>query len=48
MIEYSAARCTCERCSYEFARLPGHMPRRCPSCKSPYWQTARALPVQDL
>lgn len=35
----------CERCGHEWIpRDPDDPPRRCPSCKSPYWDRPRQNP----
>lgn len=31
----------CERCDHKWAPREDALPRVCPRCKSPYWNTAR-------
>jgi len=38
----------CERCGHEWLpRDPDDPPRRCPACKSPYWDRPRRTPKSD-
>lgn len=32
---------TCSRCSHEWVPRVPTLPKRCPQCKSPYWQRPR-------
>ena len=33
----------CERCGHKWAPRENELPRVCPKCKSPYWNTARKM-----
>jgi predicted Zn-ribbon and HTH transcriptional regulator len=33
--------CTCSRCEYEWVSLGRKPSKRCPRCKSPYWDRPR-------
>ena len=34
--------CTCERCTHKWTSRVGD-PKRCPKCKTPYWNRPRKL-----
>lgn len=39
--EIKVLRCTCERCKHEWITRGKEMPKVCPKCKSPYWNTPK-------
>ena len=38
----------CTRCSHEWKSKVKHLPKRCPNCKSPYWNRPREKVSKDL
>lgn len=46
VITVTVSRHTCLRCGYRWiGRDPGHTPKRCPSCGTPYWNRPRRLDI---
>lgn len=45
--EIKIKECVCERCSHEWIpREQNEMPKVCPKCKSPYWNTPKKEKVK--
>jgi len=36
----------CLRCGYHWVPRNSFAPKKCPACKSPYWQTAKKAPIR--
>ena len=39
--EITVKKCTCERCGHDWVTRGIEMPKVCPRCKSPYWNTPK-------